>query len=42
MIKFSHKELDRRMTALEMSQRTLEDSVADLQARIERREGSTH
>lgn len=35
MIKFSHKELDRRMTALE-------DAVSDLQARVERLEGSTH
>ncbi|HVT05419.1 MAG TPA: hypothetical protein VHL58_18820 [Thermoanaerobaculia bacterium] len=42
MIKFSHKELDRRMTALEVSQRTLEDTVADLQVRLERLEGSTH
>jgi hypothetical protein len=35
MIKFSHVEIDRRM-------RTLEDAVADLQARVERLEGSTH
>ena len=42
MIKFSHRELDRRMTVLEVSQRTLEDTVADLQARLERLEGSTH
>ncbi|SRR6266446_7356254 len=41
MIKFSHKELDRRMTALEVGQRTLEDTVADLQTRLERLEGST-
>jgi hypothetical protein len=42
MIKFSHAELDRRVRALEESQRTLEDSVSDLQARVERIEGSTH
>ncbi len=42
MIKFSHAELDRRMRALEESQRTLEESVSDLQARVERIEGSTH
>ena len=35
MIKFSHRELDRRMTALE-------DALSDLQARVERLEGSTH
>jgi len=35
MIKFSHVEIDRRM-------RSLEDAVADLQARVERLEGSTH
>jgi len=35
MFKFSHAELDRRMSALE-------DSVADLQARVERLESSTH
>lgn len=36
MIKFSHAELDRRL-------RSLEDVVADLQARVERLEsGSTH
>ncbi len=35
MIKFSHKDLDRRLTSLE-------DTVADLQARLERLEGSTH
>jgi chromosome segregation ATPase len=42
MIKFSHQELDRRMTALEGSQRALEETVADLQARVQRLEGSTH
>jgi hypothetical protein len=35
MIKFSHAELDRRV-------RTLEESVADLQTRVERLESSTH
>ena len=35
MIKFSHHELDRRV-------RSLEDTVADLQARVERLESSTH
>jgi hypothetical protein len=35
MIKFSHRELDRRMTALE-------EAVSDLQSRVERLEGSTH
>ena len=42
MIKFSHAELDRRMSTLEESQRTLEESVSDLLARVERLEGSTH
>lgn len=35
MIKFSHTELDRRI-------RTLEEGFADLQARVERLESSTH
>jgi hypothetical protein len=35
MIKFSHAELDRRV-------RGLEEGFADLQARVERLEGSTH
>jgi uncharacterized protein YceH (UPF0502 family) len=35
MIRFSHAELDRRV-------RTLEETVADLQTRVERLEGSTH
>ena len=42
MIKFSHAELDRRMRTLEESQRTLEESVSDVLARVERLEGSTH
>jgi hypothetical protein len=35
MIKFSHAELDRRL-------RSLEESVTDLQSRVERLESSTH
>lgn len=35
MIKFSHHELDRRM-------KSLEDTVADLQTRVERLESTTH
>lgn len=35
MIRFSHHELDRRV-------RTLEETVADLQSRVERLESSTH
>lgn len=35
MIKFSHVEIDRRV-------RSLEDTVADLQSRVGRLEGSTH
>lgn len=35
MIKFSHHELDRRV-------RALEETVADLQSRVERLESSTH
>jgi hypothetical protein len=42
MIKFSHQELDRRITSLEESRRTMERVVTDLQARIDRLEGSTH
>ncbi len=42
MIKFSHAELDRRVRALEGTQRTLEEGLTDLQARVERLEGSTH
>ena len=38
-IKFSHAELDRRVRALELSQRALEEGVASLIARLE---GSTH
>jgi len=35
MIKFSHAELDRRVSRLE-------EALADLQVRVERLEGSTH
>ncbi|MEA2488941.1 MAG: hypothetical protein QOH21_733 [Acidobacteriota bacterium] len=42
MLKFSHVDLDRRMRTLETSQSKLEDTVEDLQTRIERLEGSTH
>ncbi len=42
MIKFSHVELDRRVRALEETQRTFEEELADLQTRVERLEGSTH
>lgn len=38
MIKFSHAELDRRVRSLE----ALGETVADLQARVERLESSTH
>lgn len=42
MIKFSHAELDRRVHSLEENLRSLEDTVSDLQARVERLETSTH
>ncbi|MEA2488779.1 MAG: hypothetical protein QOH21_571 [Acidobacteriota bacterium] len=49
MIKFSHDELDRRVRALEQSHqtleekhRTVEETLSDLQARVDRLEGSTH
>jgi hypothetical protein len=42
MIRFSHAELDRRVRALEDSHRTVEQTLADLQARLDRLEGSTH
>lgn len=42
MIKFSHAELDRRVSALEQRQRTLEESSSDLQARVQRLESGTH
>jgi hypothetical protein len=42
MIKFSHAELDRRVSALEEAQRSLEESVADLQARVQRIETGAH
>lgn len=42
MIKFSHRELDRRVTALEGGQHALEETVADLQSRLKRVESATH
>jgi hypothetical protein len=42
MIRFSHSELDRRVRTLEESNRTLEEGMADLQARVERLESSPH
>jgi hypothetical protein len=42
MIKFSHSELDRRVTSLESAQRTTEETLADVQTRLERLESSTH
>jgi hypothetical protein len=42
MYKFSHAELDRRMRTLEESNRSLEEGLANLQARVERLESSTH
>jgi len=42
MIKFSHSELDRRLRTLEDSHGKLGETVANLQARVERLEGSTH
>lgn len=42
MIKFSHAELDRRVRALEESQRTVDQTLAEMQARLERLESSTH
>ena len=42
MIKFSHAELDRRVRLLEQTQRTLEDTLSDLVARVEQLERTTH
>ncbi len=42
MIKFSHAELDRRLSTLEESHNTLEETVADLQTRVQRLESGTH
>jgi SMC interacting uncharacterized protein involved in chromosome segregation len=42
MIKFSHAELDRRVSALEESHRTVTETLADMQARLDRLESSTH
>jgi septal ring factor EnvC (AmiA/AmiB activator) len=42
MIKFSHSELDRRLRSVEQGQSTLESTVAEIQARLDRIESSTH
>ncbi len=42
MIKFSHVELDRRVSSLEERQEVLERSIQDLQTRIDRLESTTH
>jgi chaperonin cofactor prefoldin len=42
MIKFSHRELDRRVTSLEEGHRALEETVADLQSRLQRVESGAH
>jgi len=42
MIKFSHADLDRRVRSLEEAQRTVEQVLAEVQARLERLETSTH
>jgi predicted nucleic acid-binding Zn-ribbon protein len=42
MIKFSHAELDRRISSLERTQNRLEDALTELQTRVERLEGSTY
>jgi chromosome segregation ATPase len=42
MIKFSHDQLATRVSALETSRRTLEENLAELQARVERLESSAH
>ena len=42
MIKFSHDELHRRVSALEETQRTTDQILADVRARLERLEASIH
>jgi hypothetical protein len=42
MIRFSHAELERRVRALEVKDRAVEETLADVQARLERLEASTH
>ena len=42
MIRFSHAELDRRVRKLEDKDRAIEETLADVQARLERLEDSTH
>lgn len=41
MIRFSHAELDRRVAALEEGQRAMQQTIVELQSRIERIESST-
>lgn len=42
MFKFSHAELDRRVTVLEGSHRSMQETLTDVQARLERLEDPTH
>jgi hypothetical protein len=42
MFKFSHAELDGRVTVLEDGHSTTEETLADVQARLERLEDPTH
>jgi len=42
MIKFSHAELDRRVSALENREQAVERTLAEVQARLDRLEASTH
>lgn len=42
MIKFSHAELDRRVRSLEESRHALEETVTNLETRVERLESSSH
>lgn len=42
MIKFSHADLDRRVRVLESREQSFEATLADMQARLERLEASTH
>jgi hypothetical protein len=42
MIRFSHAELDRRVRSLEEKERSVDEILADVQARLQRLEASTH
>lgn len=42
MIKFSYSDLDRRVSSLEDARGKQEDAIAELQARVDRIESSTH